>query len=141
MKQLQFTLVPPGNPKISSALNPKDRYLAISKLPRIKGLCKWCFAKPNMSHRHLYCSQDCQLSAQIYCYPQGSLSRAYLHRRQDGVCAHCDHVFESRHDSEVDHINPIFKGGAALGSENHQLLCKVCHLRKTVSERLSHVDY
>lgn len=32
---------------------------------------------------------------------------------------------------EVDHIIPISKGGASLGLENHQVLCKLCHKSKT----------
>lgn len=130
-----FKLIPPGNPRITETLASKDRYLALGMLPRIKGVCKWCFKNPNMSHRHKYCSEDCQLSAQIFCYPQGSLSRAYLMKKQNKKCAHCPHIFKTPNESEVDHINPIFKGGTALGSENHQLLCKACHLKKTIAER------
>lgn len=32
---------------------------------------------------------------------------------------------------EVDHIIPFAKGGEAIGFDNHQVLCKRCHLEKT----------
>ena len=133
-QKYDFELIPPGNPRIEKTLNSKDRYLALGKLPRIPGLCKWCFKRPNKTFRHQYCSEDCQLSAEIFCYPQGSLSRSYLFQKQNGICAHCPYEFKGN-DSEVDHVQPIFKGGTALGSANHQLLCKVCHLKKTIEER------
>jgi len=35
---------------------------------------------------------------------------------------------------EVDHIVPIYKGGASLGLENHQAICYTCHKTKTKSD-------
>lgn len=32
---------------------------------------------------------------------------------------------------EVDHIVPIFKGGQAIGLDNHQAICYTCHKTKT----------
>lgn len=32
---------------------------------------------------------------------------------------------------EVDHIVPIYKGGQSLGLDNHQIICYLCHKRKT----------
>lgn len=32
---------------------------------------------------------------------------------------------------EVDHIEPIYKGGQSLGLENHQILCRSCHKAKS----------
>lgn len=32
---------------------------------------------------------------------------------------------------EVDHVIPIYKGGAALGFQNHQAICFTCHKAKT----------
>lgn len=32
---------------------------------------------------------------------------------------------------EVDHIVPIYKGGQALGIDNHQAICYSCHKKKT----------
>lgn len=32
---------------------------------------------------------------------------------------------------EVDHIIPIYKGGASLGLDNHQAICFTCHKNKT----------
>lgn len=35
------------------------------------------------------------------------------------------------HRPEVDHIVPIYKGGASLGLDNHQAICYTCHKTKT----------
>lgn len=32
---------------------------------------------------------------------------------------------------EVDHIQPIYKGGQSLGFDNHQAICYSCHKKKT----------
>lgn len=32
---------------------------------------------------------------------------------------------------EVDHIEPIYKGGNSLGLDNHQAICYTCHKSKT----------
>lgn len=36
---------------------------------------------------------------------------------------------------QVDHIIPLHKGGDGIGLENIQVVCKSCHLRKTIYER------
>lgn len=133
----KFQLVPPGNPRILNLKDYKERYFCLSLLPRRPWTCKWCFAKPVPGRTYRYCSQECNLSAQIYCYPQAFWSRDYLMHKQNRTCAHCPTVFKKTRDNraEVDHIIPIFKGGSALGWDNHQLLCKTCHLKKTIAER------
>jgi hypothetical protein len=35
---------------------------------------------------------------------------------------------------QVDHIVPIHKGGAGVGLDNTQVLCRDCHLKKTAKE-------
>ena len=35
---------------------------------------------------------------------------------------------------EVDHIRPLYKGGAALDMGNLQTLCRACHIAKTRAE-------
>jgi len=35
---------------------------------------------------------------------------------------------------EVDHIIPIYKGGASLGLDNHQAICYSCHKTKTAQD-------
>ena len=35
---------------------------------------------------------------------------------------------------EVDHMRPMFKGGAALDTDNLQALCRSCHIEKTRTE-------
>ena len=36
---------------------------------------------------------------------------------------------------EVDHIQPLFKGGEMYALDNCQTLCRGCHIAKTVAER------
>lgn len=38
---------------------------------------------------------------------------------------------EKKFRPEVDHIIPIYKGGDALGIDNHQAICYTCHKTKT----------
>lgn len=35
---------------------------------------------------------------------------------------------------EIDHIKPVSLGGQGLGFDNHQVLCKECHLNKTKTD-------
>lgn len=35
----------------------------------------------------------------------------------------------------VDHIIPLFKGGRGIGFDNVQVVCKSCHILKTIRER------
>jgi 5-methylcytosine-specific restriction endonuclease McrA len=44
-------------------------------------------------------------------------------------------VDNTGHIIQVDHIIPIFKGGAAIGLQNIQVICSGCHMVKTASER------
>ena len=41
------------------------------------------------------------------------------------------------HVIQVDHIVPIFKGGAGIGLDNIQVICAQCHFDKTAMERRS----
>lgn len=36
----------------------------------------------------------------------------------------------------VDHIVPLFKGGAGFGLSNIQVICVACHRQKTIEERV-----
>lgn len=130
-----FEVIPPGNPRLDNIEDKKARYFAIGRLPRAKHICKWCFKKPTKTFRHKYCSTECNLSAQIWCYPQAYWSRYYLLKKHNRTCNHCKEKLAPRDKGEIDHINPIFKGGEALGPNNLQILCSQCHLKKTISER------
>ena len=136
-----FEPVIPLNPKIKELIAHNSRYFSLSDLPRMKGICKWCYINPTKSSRHLYCSDACHLSAEIFCYPQRIWSRRFLLTRQNNKCPMCDNDYgylgkdNFTESFEVDHIIPISKGGTALGSENHQLICYPCHKIKTSKER------
>ena len=52
---------------------------------------------------------------------------------QEWKCGHCKNLFDASY--EVDHIVPLFKGGSNNES-NLVALCRNCHGRKTVEDRL-----
>lgn len=124
--------VNPGNPYFEGLINYKKRNLALHHLDRRKGLCKWCWGKPTPSARQFYCSRYCQVSAEIYCNPQGESSRIYLDWKQKGLCVRCSSDAER---GEIDHIKPIYQGGPSIGFDNLQLLCHECHKIKTAEDR------
>lgn len=43
--------------------------------------------------------------------------------------------YNTGHIWEVDHIVPIYKGGASVGLTNIQVICVECHRKKTIAER------
>lgn len=142
----------PKNPKVFDVVKSNSkRSLALDTIKGEKGLCKWCLGKLD-NNRKKYCSDNCRDSAWAFFYPQ-KYAHPYLMDRQDGKCNGCSYNFNDKtktfkrkeqHGSDfntyvdmgdVDHIVPIHQGGEILGIENHQLLCKSCHLRKTALER------
>lgn len=52
--------------------------------------------------------------------------------KRDWVCQSCGHPLD--HDSPVDHIVAVARGGAEYDMDNLQGLCKWCHDKKTVAE-------
>jgi 5-methylcytosine-specific restriction endonuclease McrA len=52
---------------------------------------------------------------------------------QEWRCGHCKNLFDASY--EVDHVVPLFKGGSNSES-NLVALCRNCHGRKTVDDRL-----
>ena len=135
-----FVPVPTGHPKVKELLETSVRYVPLENLDRVRGTCKWCWKKKCPSYRHKYCTDECRLSAEIFCYPQREYSKLYHMVQQEGACANCERIFFESYEGyqlapELDHCVPIFKGGQALGHENHQLLCKQCHKIKSIEER------
>lgn len=109
----------------------RGRYFSLSDIPRISGVCKWCFENETKTKRKHYCSPECELSAEVFCYPQRGTAKVFLSRRQGGRCAHCRCAFDGYVETETDHVIPIYKGGFPLGLSNVQLLCEDCHKIKT----------
>jgi len=125
------------------------------------GLCGWCERGKLPTFRHKYCSPTCNKSAEIYCYPQSLISRGFhLIEYQAGACRGCgtyygDEILANIEDNsrggkykvgyawavygikglEVDHIIPVIDGGFGIGIRNHQVLCSICHRRKSASEQ------
>lgn len=59
--------------------------------------------------------------------------------RQNPYCEICEHSQIIVRGEEVDHINPISKGGEELNIDNLQTLCKRCHSQKTYRENKGHL--
>ena len=146
MSEVEF--IYPKNPHVFEIVKSNTkRSLALDKIRGEKGCCKWCTGKIE-NNRKKYCSEDCKQSAWAFFYPQ-KYAYQFLIKRQSGCCAHCAYDFKSGikkwhygqggydivDQGDVDHIIPIHKGGEILGIENHQLLCRECHIKKSASER------
>ena len=52
---------------------------------------------------------------------------------QDGRCAICSRLFDSKEQPQFDHRKPLSMGGAHRES-NLDALCKLCHSKKTAEE-------
>lgn len=86
-----------------------------------------------------FCSHDCYAETlRVITYPlkhraSGEFSnpmRRVIYERDGGQCCQCG----TTDNLEFDHIVPMFLGG--IGTvENGQLLCRPCHLQKTLRER------
>ena len=145
---------------------PKVRSFNLSDLPVLKGLCCWCNVSRIAPGRRRYCGQDCIDAALLFCHPQSPRTKMYvLLQLQDCTCVGCGEIFDeeirqmierkaSKAKPEekvslgwlgygtgdkwhVDHVIPIFRGGRGVCSENIQVLCVKCHLKKTARERRS----
>ena len=66
-----------------------------------------------------------------------TLARDIIGARQSWSCAHCIKLLTPGY--EIDHINPLFKGGTNDES-NLQALCRNCHGIKTILERQKKPD-
>ena len=63
-----------------------------------------------------------------------SLMKKKIAASQKWQCGHCNTILEASY--EVDHILALYKGGSN-DEKNLIALCRNCHGRKTVEERLS----
>ena len=58
--------------------------------------------------------------------------------RQDWKCAHCECLLPPSY--EVDHVKPLWEGGADCINTNAEALCNNCHGRKTQLESIRRRD-
>jgi len=101
--------------------------------------CIWCGDKLKSTHHMTrYCDDPlCMQSIYAWSNPQKDQGRLILLERQDYKCNICNYDWKlvsywpEDRQPEVDHIVPISKGGQALGLDNHQAICKMCHKVKT----------
>lgn len=56
-----------------------------------------------------------------------NFGKEFDHRLVKRLKRQCVQAFKP----EVDHIEPIYKGGQSLGFDNHQAICYSCHKKKT----------
>ncbi len=67
-------------------------------------------------------------------HPEFPQSKAFLLKRQKGICNHCGLYFKEGDLLELDHIIPKSKGGTNR-RDNLQLLHKHCHHHKTKEDQ------
>lgn len=161
-EQYKIELVYPGEEalKLIERQNAQ-RAINLSDLHRKDGICRWCGVRAVPTKRHFYCTKMCQTSAYFILYPQSPRSKGYqLVERQQCACVLCGTSYEDQILSivataikrkhwcvyymigyqlplDLDHRTPIFKGGAGVSPnfENHQVICRPCHRKKTSNER------
>jgi len=94
-------LVSPA-PAVLSGLDMSARTYPLSSVRVLKidgdRFCKWCHSgDPLNHHARTYCGEDCKTSANMFCYPQDYLSKAFtLIERQQCACALCGLSYEDR---------------------------------------------
>jgi len=66
-------------------------------------------------------------------HPEVSKRVAILLKRQKGKCPHCESSFKTGDLMEVDHKEPLSKGGKNT-YDNLQLLHRHCHDKKTAQD-------
>jgi len=59
--------------------------------------------------------------------------RKALIDKQGGKCVECGDTPES-HKLHIDHIKPLADGGEPYNEQNLQILCVICHGKKTAKE-------
>ena len=59
--------------------------------------------------------------------------RKALIDKQGGKCVECGDTPES-HKLHIDHIKPLADGGEPYNEQNLQILCVICHGKKTATE-------
>lgn len=161
--------IPCDNPLVKELMNysHERRYYWMSEFKPSsrdgKRYCAWCNQKETKSGRHKYCSDECQLSCDLFCTPCGYNGFGYLFNLQKGHCRICNHDWVQYYDTdfyikryidgkgwfnpfhikhmvpyeflpEMDHIEPVAMGGPVLGHDNIQLICKSCHKIKTKTD-------
>lgn len=67
-------------------------------------------------------------------YGTGSAWGKYLTESNYYVTKRLKERIDPSRKPEVDHIVPIYKGGQALGLDNHQAICYLCHKAKTKTD-------
>lgn len=90
-------------------------------------------------------SRECRALLWRRLYRDCHWQKRHVIVRDGPICRHCGEIFESPlvpggplfpepAKLELDHIQPLSKGGSEL-EDNLQVLCKSCHQQKTTSER------
>ena len=69
-----------------------------------------------------------------YTSKEWKLVRKQVLERDEYQCVMCRAEGKVEAAKDVDHIVPLFKGGAALDPSNLQGLCRACHRLKTAED-------
>ena len=83
------------------------------------------------SHQHRKRSTYAQ--NKLYSTKRWRKYRMALISKQGGKCVECGDTPES-HKLHIDHIKPLADGGEPYDEQNLQILCVICHGKKTAKE-------
>lgn len=100
------------------------------------GLCRVC-GEQVVDGRWAYCSERCrELASQLQAHFLWDAVRDRIIRRDDRTCQACGEQHPPRR-LEVDHVQPLSKGGHPFDDGNLQTLCEGCHAEKTAEQNRS----
>lgn len=106
--------------------------------PFTSGYCRVCNRTTDHTQKRKYCSERCKrLAYAVLRMFTWSEVREKVLQRDGYQCVRCGKTEREGAQLEVDHIQPLSKGGNPFDEGNLQTLCKECHQEKGVEE----VDY
>lgn len=96
-----------------------------------RGLCPVCGMQPNYidDNRKIYCCQEHNDIYRSYTTEWNVLRKDIIKKK--GRCAICGDTEENA-TLEADHIIALMNGGPMWEPKNIQILCNLCHKKKTI---------
>lgn len=110
-------LVECGNPAVKELLShtkrsaPKDFFQPIIR--DSTKYCAWCNKNPIPEKKRKYCSDECNYSCEVFCYPQTSTGLFHLLERQNLKCNSCNYDWtedlKKKQEIAINWINNTIK--------------------------------
>jgi len=106
--------------------------------------CKWCQSGDVITNpSRLYCSDQCKLSANMWCYPQGCSAKAYIMiEHQCCACALCGISYEDqilRYIDRIEERGPVTHHGKIFSDGKARLHGLGYHLSGSQQIDIDHV--